>query len=113
MKILYTDKGHYPTVRRQLKEFLYILKEYVENNSFVKYYERIVNFNKVIKGLNIKSAVSLQWTGMETNGKRNRDNALNGTSILQSNALSRITLDCVSHWSPLQTYCKILYLKPL
>ena len=31
---------------------------------FVKYYMRMANFNKVIKVLNIKSAVSLQWTPM-------------------------------------------------
>ena len=44
-----TYKGHYPTVTHQLEEFLYILKEHVENNSFVKYYVRMANFNKVIK----------------------------------------------------------------
>ena len=90
------DKGHFPTVTRQLEEVLYVLKEDVENNSFVKYYVRMANFNKVIKVLNIKSAVSLQWTPM---GKRNRDNALRGIS--QSNALSRLHFPL-----PLQTYCR-------
>ena len=59
-----TNKGHYPTVPRQLEEVLYILKEHVENNLFVKYYVRMANFNKVINVLNIKSALSLQWTPM-------------------------------------------------
>ena len=57
-----TYKGHYPTVRRQFGEFLYIRKEHVENNLFVKYYMRMSNYNKVIKVLNIKSAVNLLWT---------------------------------------------------
>ena len=48
----------------KLEKFLYILKEHVENNLFVKYYVRMANFNKVIKVLNIKSVVSLQWTSM-------------------------------------------------
>ena len=42
----YLYKGHYPTVTRQLEEFL---KEQVEKNLFVKYYMRMANFNKVIK----------------------------------------------------------------
>ena len=44
----------------------------------------MANFNKVIKVLNIKSAVSLQLIPL----KRNRDNSLNG--ILQSNVLCRL-----------------------
>ena len=56
-----TNKGYYPTVTRQLGNFLYILEEHVENNLVVKYYLLMVNFNKIIKVLNIKSAVSLQW----------------------------------------------------
>ena len=63
-------KGHYPTVTRQLEEFLYILKEHVENNSFVKYYVPMANFNKVIKVLNIKSAVSLQWIHWEAQSRQ-------------------------------------------
>ena len=39
--------------------FLYSRKEHVENNLFVKYYVRMANFNKVIKVLNLKSAVNL------------------------------------------------------
>ena len=31
-----THTGHYPTVTRKLEEFLYILPEHIENNSFVK-----------------------------------------------------------------------------
>ena len=42
-----TEKGHYPTVTRQLGEFLYIRKEHVEHNLFVKYYVRMANFNKI------------------------------------------------------------------
>ena len=45
----------------------------------------MANFNKVIKVLNIKSAVSLQ---LSFHWKRNRDNSLNGIS--QSNVLSRL-----------------------
>ena len=33
---VYTNKGHYPTVTRQLGEFLYIRKEHVEHNLFSK-----------------------------------------------------------------------------
>ena len=47
----------------------------------------MANFNKVIKVLNIKSAVSLQLTPL----KRNRDNSLNG--ILRVDAL------CVLRWN--------------
>ena len=32
----------------------YIRKEHVENNLFVKYYVRMANFNKVIKGFKYK-----------------------------------------------------------
>ena len=39
-------------------KFLYIHKEHAENNLFLKYYMRMANFNKVIKVLNIKSAVT-------------------------------------------------------
>ena len=49
----------------------------------------MANFNKVVKVLNIKSAASLQLTGMEKAQSRVRDNSLNGIS----NALSR-SLDC-------------------
>ena len=52
-----TNEGHYPTLTRQLGEFLYIRKERVENNLFVKYYMRMANFNKVIKLLKFKSAL--------------------------------------------------------
>ena len=55
-------KRHYPTITRQFGEFLYIRKEHVENNLFLEYYVRMANFNKVIKVLNIKSAVNLLWT---------------------------------------------------
>ena len=47
--VIATNKGHYPTVTRQLLEFLYIRKEHVEHNFFVKYYVQMANFNKVIK----------------------------------------------------------------
>ena len=54
----------------------------------------MANFNKVIKVLNIKSAVSLQWTPM-------------GSAIEISHSMvdrNRMGfLDCASHWSALQT----------
>ena len=65
--------GAYPTVTHQSNYFLYSRKEHVKNSSFLKYYVPMANFNKVIKVLNIKSAVSLQLTPL----KRNRDNSLN------------------------------------
>ena len=55
------NKGHCPPVTCKFGEVLYIRKEHVENSMFVKYYVRMANFNKVIKVLNIKSAVNLLW----------------------------------------------------
>ena len=60
--VLVSYKRHYPTVTRQFGEFLYIRKDYVENNLFVKYYMRMANFNKVIKVLNIKFECDLLLT---------------------------------------------------
>ena len=102
LRELRADKGYYPTVTRQLEEFLYILKEHVENNLFVKYYLRMANFNKVINGLNIKSTVCLQWTPM--------GNAIETThSMVFRNRMH--CLDC-----PLaEVHCEfvqILYLEP-
>ena len=54
------SETHYPTVARQLGEFLYICKEHVENNLFVKYYVRMTNFNKVTELLKFKSHC-FQW----------------------------------------------------
>ena len=59
-----TYKGHDPKCNTPTR------KEHIENNLFLKYYLRMANFNKVIKVLNINSAVSLQCTsardGIET-----------------------------------------------
>ena len=55
-----TNEGNYPTVTRQLGEFLYNRIEHVEYNLFVQYYVRMANFNKVIKLLKFKSAANLQ-----------------------------------------------------
>ena len=103
VSVIITNKGYYPTVTRQLGEFLYIFKEHVENNLFVKYYVWMANFNKVIKVIKTNKYKIV----MDSNGKRNRNNALN--NILQSNALSRLRLALKSIANSLQT----LYLKPL
>ena len=52
---IFANKGHYQNVTRQLGKF---------NNLVVKYYVQMANFNKIIKVLNIESAVSSQWTPM-------------------------------------------------
>ena len=73
----------HPTVTRQLEEFLYIRKEHVENNLFVKYNGQMANFNKVIKLLKFKSAANIhcfQWEAQSRDRPK---------KISQQNAFSR------------------------